>query len=79
LRIATSRSPLGDRIAFYAHSTLVVVATDGTRLDERLSDYYVEPPEWSFDGTLVAVETPYSVFVFPNVLAVSGCERVHRR
>lgn len=59
-----SWSPLGDRIAFYAHSALVVIDISGTRLDEILTDYYVEPPQWSFDGTLVAVEAPSVLSVF---------------
>lgn len=53
-----SWSPQGDRIAFFSRSTLIIVATDGTRLAEIPSDYEMKPPQWSFDGTLIAVETP---------------------
>jgi hypothetical protein len=62
---APSWSPLGDRIAFFAASSLFIVGTDGTRLDQIPTDYLGSTaPQWSFDGTLIAVEAPNIVSVF---------------
>jgi Tol biopolymer transport system component len=60
---APSWSPQGDRIAFFAGSQLVVVATDGTRLDSIPVDSDGKPPKWSPDGALVAVEALNAVSV----------------
>jgi Ca2+-binding RTX toxin-like protein len=60
---APSWSPLGDEIAFFAASKLIVVATDGTLLDETFANYSARPAQWSFDETLIAVEGANTVTV----------------
>jgi hemolysin type calcium-binding protein/WD40 repeat protein len=63
---APSWSPLGDRLAFYSGRGITVIAADGTRIDEIVTTDFDSSnrPHWSFDETLLAVETPHSVAVF---------------
>jgi Tol biopolymer transport system component len=68
---APSWSPLGDRIAFYGASSLIVVASDGTRLYDTFADYLSKPPKWSFDGSLIASEGP-NIF---SVLRIGTTDR----
>jgi hypothetical protein len=56
---APSWSPQGDRIAFFARTHLFVAWADGGLLEDIPTDYdSSKPPLWSFDGTLIAVESP---------------------
>lgn len=55
---APSWSPRGDQIAFFAASRLIVVATDGTVLDQTLADHLSGTAQWSSDETLISFEGP---------------------
>ena len=59
-----SWSPLGNWIAFYSASTLWVVELNGRVVAYISTDYELKPPQWSFDGTLVAVEAPPQLSAF---------------
>jgi len=59
-----SWSPRGNWIAFYSASTLWVVELNGRVVAYISTDYELKPPQWSFDGTLVAVEAPPQLSAF---------------
>jgi hypothetical protein len=73
---APSWSPQGDRIAFFAFSQLVVDSSAGGRLYSAAVDYDREPPKWSPDGSLLAVEALSAVSVVqignPNFSSFPG-------
>jgi Ca2+-binding RTX toxin-like protein len=59
-----SWSPLGNSIAFYSASTLWVVELNGRVVAYISTDYEQTPPQWSFDGTMIAVEAPPQLSAF---------------